>query len=56
MRKTKGRTNNSDHSETQTQFKTEEEDRLDQKRTEKTPTEFYISKELFKFPLQCFQR
>lgn len=56
MRKTKGRTNNSDHSETQTQFKTEEEDRLDQKRTEETPTEFYISEELFKFPLQCFQR
>lgn len=44
-------------SETQTQIKTKKEDELKKKkRTKKTPNEFYISKELFKFPLHCFQR
>lgn len=52
----KGTTNNSDHSETQTQLKTKKGDKLEEKRTKKTPTEFYISKELFKLPLECFQR
>jgi len=54
--RSKGTTNNSDHSETQTQLKNRKGGRSEKKKMKKTPTEFYICKELLEFPLECFQR
>lgn len=40
----------------QTQLKTKKGGKLEKKRTKKTPTEFSITKKLFKFPVEYFQR
>lgn len=52
----KDTTNHSDHSEIQIQWMVKKSGKVGNKRTKQIPTEFYISKELFKFPLKHFQR